>query len=343
MMRIVLLGSAALAPALRRLGHAVLTVGSMGEHFDIPLRHPLTVSAFRCLLAGRDFEPDALVLADEGNVPLVVGLDSLPWPQIFFSIDTFCNPWHVPFAHAFDRVLVAQRDFVPVFAAEGHDTRWFPLFCRSAVPAQSPEEWLSVRDIPVAFVGTLNPKNIPGRQPFLDAFRKLHPLVCLQGDFMPVFQRTRIVLNQTAAGELNYRCFEAMGCGAALLTDSREHGFHELFAEGVDVMPPYARLRPEAAVLAVRDWLSRPRELAGLALAGLERVTRLHTDKARARALADLLEQALTARAQETRLADHPRRRRLVSSAYGTLAAELPDALAPLRDFYRDAAVQSYG
>ncbi len=177
MMQIVLLGSAALAPALRGLGHRVLTLGCMGEGFDIPLRHPLSAATFRSLLADRSFKPDLLVLADEGNVPLVVGLECLPWPQIFFSIDTFCNPWHVPFAHAFELALVAQRDFVPLFVDEGHAARWFPLFCRVTVSAQSPEEWLAARDIPVAFVGTLNPANIPDRQSFLNAFRALHPLV----------------------------------------------------------------------------------------------------------------------------------------------------------------------
>ena len=64
MMHIVLLGSAALAPALRGLGHRVLTLGCMGEGFDIPLRHPLSAATFRSLLADRSFKPDLLVLAD---------------------------------------------------------------------------------------------------------------------------------------------------------------------------------------------------------------------------------------------------------------------------------------
>lgn len=343
MMRLVLLGSAILAPALRALGHSVLTLGCMGDAFDIPLRHPLSVEAFRALLAGRNFEPDLLVLADDGNVPAVVGLESLPWPQIFFSIDTFCNPWHLPFANAFEFMLVAQRDYLSLFTTEGHSARWFPLFCCFTGPAQSPEEWLASRDIPVAFVGTLNPKNIPGRQPFLKAFSALHPLVCLQGNFIPVFQRARIVLNQSAAGEVNYRCFESMGCGAALLHDSRYHGFADLFAEGVQVLPSYDRLMPQAAASVARDALARPRELAELALAGRELVAARHTAASRARELCKLAEKLLASRAHEARLADLPRRRFLLSSAYGILAAELPDTMAPLRDFYRGAAVQAYG
>lgn len=177
MMHIVLAGNAGLASGLRRAGHAVFTVGSMGDGFDLPLRHPVTASRLTERLAERSFAPDALVLADDGNVPAVVGLEALPYPLLFYSVDTFCNPWHVPFAHGFDRILAAQKDFIPLFTAEGHPAAWFPLYCRHVEPPQSPEDWLAARDIPVAFVGTLAPKNIPDRLPFLKAFRKLHPLI----------------------------------------------------------------------------------------------------------------------------------------------------------------------
>lgn len=342
MMRIVLLGHAGLAPALRRAGHAVLTVGSMGDGFELPLRHPVTAARLAELLTERSFAPDVLVLADDGNVPSVVGLETLPYPLIFHSVDTFCNPWHVPFAHAFDHILVAQKDFVPLFTAEGHPAAWFPLYCLRADPPQSPDAWLAARDIPVAFVGTLSPKNIPDRLPFLRAFRKLHPLVYVQGDFEPVFRRARIVLNQTAASEMNYRCFEAMGCGAALLTDSLGHGLTDLFAEAVHVLPPYARLRAEAAAAGARWWLARPLKLAELALAGTEEVARRHTAEARAAGLTALCARLAEARAHESRLADLSRRRVFLSSAYGTLAAELTPDHEAMRLFYQQLAVETY-
>ena len=116
-----------------------------------------------------------------------------------------------------------------------------------------------------------------------------------------------------------------------------------MFVEGVNVLPPYLRLRAETAAASAREALARPYELAELALAGRELAAARHTDEARARELCTLAEPLLGSRAHEARLATLPRRRRLVSSAYGTLAAELPDSLAPLRDFYRDAAVQAYG
>jgi hypothetical protein len=341
-MRIVLLNSAVLAPALARAGHAVLSVGSMGTGFDIVLNHPLHCTRLEELLAARSFVPDALAQVDDGNLPLVTGLEELPYPLVFYSIDTFCNPWHVPFAHAFDHTWVAQKDFLSLFTGEGHAAEWVPLFCRHIEPARSPEEWLAARDVPVAFVGTPNPKNIPGRLPFLRAFRALHPLVLRQGDFVPVFARTRIALNQTAAGEVNYRCFESMGCGAAMLTDSAEHGLFDLFRPGREILPPYARFQAGSAAEAVRSWLSRPHELAVLALAGAEETRRGHTDDARAEALARLCAGLLDERAHLARLADLPRRKFFLSTAYGILAAELPPRLSEHRAFFAQFARANY-
>lgn len=344
-MRIVLLGNAGLAPALRRAGHDVFSVGSVGSGHDVTLCHPLGKDAFLGLLASAGFDPDALALMDEGSLPVVFGLEELPFPLVFYSIDTFCNPWHVPYAHAFDAVLAAQKDFVPLFEAEGHPVRWFPLFfqrARTAAgpeglpydPAESPEEWLARRDIPVAFVGTLRPKNIPDRLSFLQAFRRKQPLVFLQGEYPPVFRRARIVLNQSAVSEVNYRCFEAMGCGAALLADCVGHGFADLFRPGAEVLPPYPRGDAAAAAALARRWLARPRDLAELALAGSALVAAKHTDDVRAAGLAALCVELAEKSAPRRRLADRDRRRRFLASAYGSLAAELGPELADLRDLY---------
>jgi hypothetical protein len=340
--RIVLLGNAVLAPALARAGHSTLSFGSMGKAFDVVLEHPLDFARLREMLAARSFVPDALVQVDDGNLPLVMGLEQAPYPLVFYGIDTFCNPWHVPFAHAFDHTWVGQKDFLPLFTEEGHAAEWVPLFCRHVEPACTPEEWLAARDVPVAFVGSLSPKNIPERLPFLRAFRVLHPLVFMQGDFVPVFARTRIVLNQTAAGEVNFRCFESMGCGAALLTDSGGHGLFDLFRAEKEILPPYTRLQAGGAAAACRSWLSRPRELAELALAGTEAVQRGHTDDARADALIRLCAGLLAERAPAARLADLPRRKFFLSSAYGALAVELPPGLGEHRAFFARLAQAYY-
>jgi hypothetical protein len=272
----------------------------------------------------------------------VIGLERLPCTTVFYSIDTFCNPWQVPFAHAFDHIWVAQKDFLPLFLGEGHAADWVPLFCRHVEPARTPREWLAARDVPVAFAGTLSPGNIPERLPFLRAFRDLHPLVFRQGDFVPLFTRTRIVLNQTAAAEVNFRCFEAMGCGAALLTDSIGHGLTDLFRTEKEILPPYARLQARSAASAARAWLSRPQALAELALAGRDAVAGRHTDDARAEELSRLCAGLLAEGTHEARLADLPRRIFFLSSAYGALAAELPPRLSGHGAFFARLAQENY-
>jgi spore maturation protein CgeB len=177
----------------------------------------------------------------------------------------------------------------------------------------------------VAFVGTLRPRNIPQRIVFLEQFRALHPLFMKEGAYQPVFARASIVLNQTAAGEVNFRCFESMACGAALLTEESLHGLTDLFTPGVHILPPYRRGDAAGAAAIARDWLARPDDLLRVAQAGRDLVRARHTDKERAAYLADLLEQAVAASAHVQRLRDLGRRRKLLSTAYAILCAELTE------------------
>ncbi len=340
-MNILLLGSPYLREALARIGHRVFCVGTMEPGQDLLLTHGIGAGKLLKLLAAKGFAPDVLVQMDDGNLPAVLGLESLPWPLVFYSIDTFGQPWHIPFAYAFDQVLAAQADFLPLFTAEGHAARWMPLCTNSARPFQSRERWLAGRDIPVAFVGTLKPKTIPARLSFLESFGRMVPLRMAQGDYRELFRRSRIVLNQSAFGEVNYRCFEAMGCGAALLHDSELHGFLELFQPGRQVLPSYAYLDAASAAAAARFWLDKPELLADLALAGNALVREKHSARVRAGQVAELCARLLEQRAQDARLAALPRRRRFLSTAYAALAAELPSSWVPHRELYTRAALDS--
>ena len=82
----------------------------------------------------------------------------------------------------------------------------------------------------MSFVGTVAGSIInTDRKAFLDAFRRECPLFVKSGDYVPVFNRSRLVLNQSAAGEVNFRVFQAMACGAALVTEDTGNGLCELF------------------------------------------------------------------------------------------------------------------
>ena len=319
-LHILCIGGAYLVPALKRLGHAVFAAQA-SPPADLPTPHPLTVRQLLRRLESLDFRPDALFYGDDGNLPLLLDPENAPWPSVCYSIDTYCNPWHVPYAHGFDVSLVAQKDYVPVFASAGIKAGWLPLFC----PQQPlPETEFFSRDIPVSFVGTLRHKNNPDREPFLKAFRARHPLIFLSGEYTEIFRRSRIVLNQTAAAEVNFRCFEAIGCGAALLMETSSNGLDELFTPGEELLPTYPRNNARAAADIAAASLARPEQLAEIALAGHRAVSRRHTATVRAASLAHILAGLCADQAHRPRLErELERRAALVRAAYGMLSSEL--------------------
>ncbi len=315
---ILYVGGQYLAQSLRQLGHAVLSVCPNPEA-DIPLSHPGTVRNLLEQAAGRGFTPDMLFYADDGNLPLLIDPESAPCPSLYYSIDTYCNPWHLPYARGFDLVLVAQKDFLSLFTGEGLPAQWFPLFCRSADETAP----FDMRDIPVAFVGTLGHKNNPGREPFLRNFRALHPLVIRSGDFFPVFRRSRIVLNQTAFSELNFRCFEAMGCGSVLLMERCDNGLGELFTPDESILPPYPKNNAAEAARIASSYLARPRQLAEIAENGHRLVAQRHTSMVRAQRLTEHCRQLRATSAHRMRLGQADLRRIFVRTAFGMIASEL--------------------
>jgi hypothetical protein len=336
-MNVLHIGSAALAQAFRGRGHQVLSAGLSG--CDLCLSHPLSAGRLLELCAARSFTPDCALWLDNGNLPFVLEIESLPCPSFFYSIDTYCNPWHIPFSHAFDHVLVAQKRHAALFPGpDWPDPRpepeWLPLFAPDSLRPGSWDD--ATRTIPVSFVGTLRPRNIPHRERFLHQFKALHPLVIREGAYAPLFGRSRIVLNQTAVGEVNFRCFEAMACGAALLTEAGEQGLTELFTPGVHILPPYPDGDARLAANLARDWLNRPQELQRLARAGCELVQARHMARQRALRLEELFTRAIASKAQDRRLRNLPARRTFLSTAYAILAAELTDPrMREHRELYR--------
>lgn len=319
-MKILNLNAMTLQAAFRALGHEVLSAGHRPE-CDVHVTSPLPVPQLLARIADLGFTPDAVFYCDSSNLPYFPQLESLPWPSVFFSIDTYCNLWHPSYGHGFDAVLVAQKGHLELFLDQGIRAQWMPLFAREGFDRCRN----LARDIPVAFVGTLAPKNIPDRKPFLTDFKREHPLFFTQGNYTEIFNRAAIVLNQTAASELNFRCFEAMACGAALLMEYSPHGLEELFTPEEHLLPLYPRGNARHAASIARDWLARPQELAALARRGHDEVQARHTDICRARTVVHLMEDLLRQEAHRQRLSDRARRRRLLSAAYGMVAVSLPE------------------
>jgi hypothetical protein len=317
--RIVNLEGLYFVQALREFGHEVLSVGQT-EGCDLRLDSPMTAGTLWELLAGRGFVPDVALWCDLCRPPVVLGLESLPVVTIGYSIDQYCNPWHVPLSAGFDLFYVAQKDYLPLFAdprLAGRGLEWLPLFCDPNGDADPGCE----RDIPVSFVGTLDPPLNPGRKPFLEGFRRLAPLVVLTGDYRPVFGRSRIVLNQSAVSELNFRIFQAMSCGAALLTEACDNGLAELFTPGEELFT-YVRGDCAGAAAIAQRALSDG-SWARVAASGMQKVRELHSSTARGRQIARAAEALLREGPARWRLANPAVVREETSRAFAMLAADL--------------------
>lgn len=330
-MRIVTLHHMGFAPILRKLGHDVLTVSGSASA-DVRLAEPMTATKFLEILGARGFRPDLVLWYDACQPPWVFGFERLPSVVIGYSVDQYMHPWHVPYSAAFDAVLVAQKDYLPLFtdAPTGRPAQWLPLFCD---PARDLDPG-GTRDIPTSFVGTLDGAANPGRKPFLDAFKAVAPLFCKQGAYAPIFGRSRIVLNQSAAGELNFRLFEAMACGAAVLTEETGNGLTELFTPGIDVLT-YPRGDAAKAAATANAALADPAALAALAVAGKRNVLANHTLVQRARRIIALAEELAAAGAPARRLAGINAVDVELRKAYAMLATDghLPLPLE-VREFY---------
>lgn len=335
-MNILILGLQVFSAPLRALGHAVIGANSAADA-DMPLEHPVVWQRIEQALQSAGFVPDAVLYVDNGNLPFLLDPYAISCPTVYYSIDTYCNPWHVPYAHTFDLACVAQKDFVPLFQEAGQDARWLPLFSM----LRGEERPFAERRVPVSFVGTLEHKNNPDRKPFLETFNSLLPLRFHCGDFRPVFADSKIVLNQTAFSEINFRCFEAMALGAALLMEKCGNGMDELFSPGENILPTYTRNNAAEAARIASIYLKRPRALAEIAANGRRLVTTRHDAASRARTLLEMIDGLRMTKKHSRRLGAIQSHHVHARVAFAMLAAELNgEKLRPYRDFFLDLATR---
>jgi glycosyltransferase involved in cell wall biosynthesis len=324
---------------LRKAGCDVLSLGPSDE-CDVPLQQPLSLKKLWALLERRNFRPDLVLWCDVCRLPSVIGFEALPAVTVGLSIDQYCNPWHYPYSAAFDLLLAAQKDYLPFFRLAGIDreARWAPLFCD---PSTDRDLGL-MRDVPVGFVGTLKGSINKERLPFLQAFKRGCPLVLQQGAYAELFSRCRIVLNQSAAGELNFRLFQAQACGAAMLTEDVENGLRDLYEPGKDILV-YPRGDASAAARVALEALAWD-GLEDLARAGRRKALREHSASTRVRMILREVESLAKNGAPRRRLANLPRIRAELAKAYTMIAHDegLPIP-AEQRKFYAELGLRTLG
>lgn len=178
------------------------------------------------------WEPDVVVVADKSRPPFVLGMEDFPCLTVFYCVDSHIHSWYPLYAQGFDICLVSLRDHLPWFQnMRLPDSRvwWSPPYARDT---DAPDPTADMR-WDCLFVGTSNPETLPGRGRFLAEVKARFPgLHVTAGDYRSLFPHARLLLNHCESGDLNFRVFEALGCGGCLLTPRIAHGLTELFVDG---------------------------------------------------------------------------------------------------------------
>jgi hypothetical protein len=269
------LGGTFFSPALRDLGFRVL---------PLPLSRPEILDWTEvCRRAGE--APDLLLYLDRSLPPPLAGLERFPCLTAFWCIDSHIHSWYPAWAQGFDLCFASLRDHLPRFVLRLPPERvlWLPPFADLGhqPPAAPPDtEW------DLLFAGTVNPETTPGRAAFLNELgQRLPGLAVRQGRFGELLPRARLALNVAERGDLNFRVFEALGCGSCLLTPRVGHGQDTLFRHGEHLFI-YDPEDMDGLVRLVNELLAQPERCAAVARAGRAAVDAAHRPIHRARQVA---------------------------------------------------------
>lgn len=218
---------------LRRLGHHVHEV-------NIPAG---TQAAGRRVLA-RGYPSDVTIdelIRDAGGADMFLyveplgivprGLESAPIPTACVLSDTHRNPRARRIvASLFDHVVVYHRNHLSAYRGRAPGTaHWIPYACDTEVV----RDLHLPRDVDVAFVGRLYTRE---RRRIMRAlagrYTVTEPRPYRQDEIPETYSRAKIVIDLPPGDYIAFRVFEAMSCGALLLTRRMPSGIEELFREG---------------------------------------------------------------------------------------------------------------
>lgn len=250
------IGSPFFSPALAAAGWQVHT-----WNFE-----DLAVYGWDDLVRMAGWEPDVVVVADKSRPPFVLGIESFPCVTVFYCVDSHIHSYYPLYAQAFDICLVSLKDHQPLFLDKelpADSLWWFPPFAPdvAAFVPQGPYIWDCL------FVGNVDMSSNGARPDFMRRLGQVVNLHIERGNYLELFPKGRILLNHCAVGDINFRVFEALGCGGCLLTPAVGHGQHELFTE--NVLMTYPLGDAAAAATAVRQLLADEAKQQSMRAAGL--------------------------------------------------------------------------
>ncbi len=168
------------------------------------------------------------------------GLEKIKAPRAFYAIDGPINDfWQHDYSYMFDLVWTDQAAIEDAWRKDGiHWAHWLPLAADRSIYYPPNDE--AERDLDVVFVGTMDFAHRPKRSAILHRLRQIADVTLIDGsgqrsvqpdEVADYYRRAKIVLNELLFDGINLRTFEAMACGAVLLTEEGR-GEDKLFVEG---------------------------------------------------------------------------------------------------------------
>lgn len=281
-MKILLINQDWFAAEWRSQGHEVVIASAAPESSGHDIQFESAIVSLDSLL--KQFSADRIIVYDNSSPICVVGLEDTPIPTVFYSVDAqhHCH-YHKYLAGSFDLTYVAQRDYLHEFAAYGGAAEWLPLWASRIVEASAEKRYGAV------FVGTMDPQLNPDRVTFFNELKTKVNLTLERGEYWKFFPHAEIVINQTVKGDLNFRVFEAMMCGAMLLTERSGNGLEDLFTAGEHLVT-YQKGDVDEAAARITEYLSDLPRCRAIAAQGRAEIVARHLPRHRAATVMERLE-----------------------------------------------------
>jgi len=270
--------------ALRDAKHELFVCSDVASPLADQIAHGAVDVATICV--SRGFTPDLLLFIEGGTMRLFpTGLERLSCLTAWYGIDTHMDyAKHLRIGRLFDITFIAQKEFVERLRADGlRQVFWLPL---AFAPELHPEEGLD-RCYEIAYVGSDSAVMHPIRHALLAAIRREVSDV-FQGMASPremgrIYAQAKMVFNKSVNNDVNMRYFEAMGAGAALLTDHAcGNGVEELFTVGEH----FLEYQDENSLITlIREMRAEPEQCHRIGEAARRHVLENHTYTHRAGSL----------------------------------------------------------
>jgi glycosyltransferase involved in cell wall biosynthesis len=217
----------------------------------------------------------------------IMDLENLGCPSVYYVTDCpadLSRYFELANLASYDYVLVAHKDYLPLFKDVNPATHWFPLWATPAIY----EGIETSRTIDISFVGTYY-KNHP-RGYLLSKLRERFAVCIKSGislrEYAEILLKSKITFNKSLNGDVNTRVFEATSAGSLLITDRTGNGLLELFEEDSEIV---CYDDEEELIAKVSYYLDADDERERIASRGRRRALSEHTIVNRMRTLLSLI------------------------------------------------------